>query len=299
MTSFAIAGIQIDAASGDNLGLIARQVAVARARFPWIDMILIGELCAYGPRVQAAQAMPGPAEHYLRALARRHRVWLLPGSLYEVYQGEVYNTAPVIDPEGEVIGRYRKMYPFLPYESGVSAGHEPLVFDVPGVGRFGVSICYDKWFPETTRALCWQGAEVILHPTLTNTIDREAELTLARAAALTNQCYFFDINTCGELGYGRSIIVGPEGEVLHEAGERQQIMPVMVDMEYVRRVRREGFRGLGQPLKSFRDAAMHFDAYQTGASSAALDGLGPLRMPPARNAAPVGPQAPNDDPGAA
>jgi predicted amidohydrolase len=83
------------------------------------------------------------------------------------------------------------MYPFEPYEQGVTPGEEFCVFDIPEVGRFGVSICYDMWFPETTRTLAWMGAEVILHPTMTGTIDRDAELAIVRASAVTNQVYFF------------------------------------------------------------------------------------------------------------
>ncbi len=87
--------------------------------------------------------------------------------MYELAGDHVYNTASVIDPAGEVVGRYRKMFPFEPYERGISAGDEFLVFDVPEVGRFGVSICYDTWFPEVPRTLAAMGAEVILRPTLT------------------------------------------------------------------------------------------------------------------------------------
>jgi predicted amidohydrolase len=84
-----------------------------------------------------------------------------------------------------------------------------VVFDVPGAGRIGISICYDMWFPETTRTLAAMGAEVILHPTMTDTIDREVELAIARSAAATNQLYFFDINGVGDGGTGRSIVVDP------------------------------------------------------------------------------------------
>ena len=80
--------------------------------------------------------------------------------------GGVYNTSLVIDPDGNVIRRYAKMFPFLPYEAGIAPGTEFCVFDVPQVGRFGLSICYDMWFPETTRQLTSQGVEVLLHPVL-------------------------------------------------------------------------------------------------------------------------------------
>jgi len=279
MTTFAIAGIQLDAPVADNLERIGHQVDKTMARFPWVRMIVLGELCVFGPRPSTAQSMPGPAETYLCSLARKHSVWLIPGSMYELANGNIYNTSPVIDPDGEVMARYRKMYPFLPFEKGVTGGAECLVFDVPEVGRFGLSICYDSWFPETTRTLAWLGAEVVLHPTLTNTIDRDLELSISRASAITNQCYFFDINSCGELAYGRSIIVGPEGDVIHQAGDAQEIIPVIVDFARVRRTRRNGLLGMAQPLKSFRDATLDFPPYEKGAVSATLEDLGELKMP--------------------
>ncbi len=61
------------------------------------------------------------------------------------------------------------------------------------------------------------GAEVILHPTMTGTIDREIELTIAQATAAINQCFFFDVNGLDSGGSGRSIVCGPDGRVLHEA----------------------------------------------------------------------------------
>lgn len=283
MTRFSIAAIQMDLPVADNVSAMARQVEVTKKRFPWVDMILFAELSAFGPRPQTAQPLPGPAEDYFRAVARRHRLWLVPGSLYEMEGATIYNTMSVIDPTGEVVARYRKMFPFLPYESGVSAGRDCVVFDIPQVGRFGLSICYDMWFPETTRSLAWMGAEVILHPSLTNTIDREAELSIARASAITNQCYFLDVNNCGDMAYGRSMIVGPEGDILHQAGEGAQIMPVTLDLDRVRDVRRHGVKGLGQPLKSFRDHRASFPPYHDGAVSAALNQLGPLRMVAARD----------------
>ena len=204
----------------------------------------------------------------------------MPGSLYERTADGVYNTAPVIDPRGNVVARYRKMFPFLPYEKGVRAGSEFTVFDVPGVGRFGVSICYDMWFPETTRTLAWLGAEAVIHPTLTNTIDRDVELSIVRASAAVNQCYFIDINCAGRLGFGRSTVVGPDGDVIHQAGTGHEIIPVELDFARVRRSRRLGLLGLGQMLKSFRDSTAQFPPYIEGhASSAALRDLGPLQMP--------------------
>ncbi len=286
MSTFAIAGLQLEAANGNNLDTIEREIDATLRRFPWIDLVLLGELNAFGADTANAVELPGPEEERLAAIARRHGIWLVPGSLFERAGEHIYNTAPVIAPDGRVIARYRKQYPWLPYERGVTAGSDPVVFDVPGVGRFGVSICYDMWFPETTRTLAWLGAEAILHPSLTSTIDRDAEIAIARASAVTNVCYFLDINLAGPLGVGRSVIAGPGGEVLYEAGKTREIMPVRLDFEAVRRIRRDGWHGLGQPLKSFRDGKRSFPPYAAGARSEALDALGPLER--AQRAAPGG-----------
>ncbi|MEQ8747063.1 carbon-nitrogen hydrolase family protein [Pyruvatibacter sp.] len=285
MTKFNIAGLQLSLGVGDNMAEITKQLTVMKARFPWVDMAVLSELSPHGPLATNAEAIPGPTENKFCDLAQRLGIWLVTGSIYEKAGDKIYNTASVIDPDGNVVGRYRKMYPFLPYEKGIAAGDDYLVWDVPGFGRFGLSICYDMWFPETTRNMVWMGAEVIIHPTLTNTIDRDMELTLARANAISNQCYFFDINGGGDLAYGQSIILGPEGDILHQAGRGTEIMPIPVDFERVRHVRREGSKNFGQPLKSFRDGPTNFPAYSEGpASSLSLRGLGKLEMPGADKA---------------
>ncbi|MCG6966044.1 MAG: carbon-nitrogen hydrolase family protein [Chromatiaceae bacterium] len=281
MTPFAIAGIQMRiSASHDNIAAMSHRLDILMARFPWVQMVLFSELAPFGPLPGHAQPLPGPAENAFREMAARHRVWLLPGSIFEDAGDRVYNTASVIDPLGNVVGRYRKMFPFQPYENHVAAGEHFLVFDVPDVGRFGVSICYDMWFPETSRTLASMGAEVILHPTMTDTIDRDVELSIARATAVTNQCYFFDINGVGDGGVGSSIIVGPAGYIIHQAGGGEEMIPVEINLSRVRREREVGIRSLGQPLKSFRDRPVDFPVYQhLPEFEAYLNSLGPLTKP--------------------
>ena len=141
----------------------------------------------------------------------------------------------------------------------------------------GELICSDMWFPETTRTMASMGAEVILHPTLTSTIDREVELCIARATAATNQCFMVDINGSGDGGSGRSIICGPAGDVLHQFGASEELVPLEIDLERVRRYREVGLRGLGQPLKSFRDNKIVFPVYAPGGKETSyLGNLGPL-----------------------
>jgi len=277
MTQFNIAGIQLDASATENSGKMSNQVDIACARFPSIEMIVFGELCTFGTRLENAQPKGGPAEIHFCALAKKHGIWLIPGSMYELCGDQIFNSAVVINPAGEIVTRCRKLFPFEPFERGITGGDEFTTFEVPGVGIFGVSICYDMWFPETTRTLVAKGAEIVIHPTLTNTLDREVELSIARANAAINQCYFFDINNTGELGYGRSIIASPEGKTLHQAGRGQELMPVNVDFELVRRVRENGSLGLGQLLKSFRDAKLSYPVYEGDCSSMpGFSNLGPL-----------------------
>ncbi|MGB8419208.1 carbon-nitrogen hydrolase family protein [Paraburkholderia sp.] len=282
MKRFAVAGIQMSvSAFEENLSQMNRYLAHVRHRFPWVDMVLFSELAAYGPSPSKAEEMPGATEARLCHMAATHGLWLIPGSLFERRDGLIYNTSPVIDPAGNVIARFRKMFPFRPYEQGTAAGNEFVVFDVPDAGRFGISICYDMWFPETTRTMAAMGAEVILHPTMTDTVDRDVELSIARASAAMNQVYFFDINGVGDGGLGRSIVVDPSGYVLHEAGRgTAEIIPIEIDFEKVRRERERGMRGLGQPLKSFRDREVEFPFYQRGvADESYLHSLGKLEKP--------------------
>jgi predicted amidohydrolase len=281
MHPFAIAGMQLALpAGGDNVGLMGQKLDHVLALYPWVQMVVFSELSAFGPNPASAVALPGPVEQRFQEMARRHQVWLLPGSVFEHVGDDVFNTAIVINPAGEVVGRYRKQFPFLPYELGVTGGNEFLVFDVPSVGRFGVSICYDMWFPETTRTLTSMGAEVILHPTMTNTIDREVELSIARATAAMFQTFVIDVNGAGGIGLGRSIFVGPYGDVIHQAGRTEEVIPIEIDLDRVRRSREFGLRGLGQPLKSFRDRRVQFDVYAEGSERASyLYQLGPLIRP--------------------
>ena len=282
MKRFAIAGVQMQvSAFGSNLDKMGSYIAHVKQRFPWVSMVVFSEFAGLGPNPMYAEPMPNDTEARLCELAAQHGLWLVPGSFFEKCDGLVYNTAPVIDPTGTVIARYRKMFPFRPYEQGIAAGHEFVVFDVPDAGRFGLSICYDMWFPETTRTLAAMGAEVILHPTMTDTVDRDIELSIARASAAMNQVYFIDVNGAGDGGTGRSIIVDPSGYVLHQAGPGSaEIMPVEIDFAKVRRERETGLRGLGQPLKSFRDREVDFAVYRRDSGADAyLYTLGPLVKP--------------------
>jgi len=280
MKPFSIAGVQMQvSASHSNVPVMKHQIDVMMAVYPWVQMVMFSELCNYGPLTYNAMEFPNSTEDEFREVAKKYGIWLIPGSMFEKKGELIYNTASVINPEGEIVGRYRKMFPFYPYESGVTGGDQFLIFDVPEIGRFGLSICYDMWFPETSRTLAVNGVEVILHPTLTATIDRDIELAIAQATAATNQCFVFDINGLGDGGTGRSIVCGPDGRVMHQASTGPELIPIEIDIERVQRSREMGVLRLGQPLKSFRERKVDFTIYDKTQRHPYLDSLGDLIKP--------------------
>jgi predicted amidohydrolase len=279
MTPFSIAGIQMWLTTQSNIEAMRQRLDLTMHLYPWVEMVMFSELACYGPLLQNAQPLPGTAEEAFQEMARKHRIWLVNGSMYERRDGAITNTTSIIDPDGEVIGRYRKMFPFTPLEQGVEPGTEFFWFDIENIGRFGVLNCYDMWFPETSRQLTASGVEVILHPVMTHTIDRDVDLAIAHATSAMMQCYVFDINGLGAGGNGQSAVYDPAGRLLHRADTTEQIIPVEIDLEQVRRSRQNGLRGLGQMMKSFRDRPASFPVYETGFDTSYLDSLGPLVQP--------------------
>lgn len=279
MQPFAIAGIQMQLGHGSNLDAMRHRIDLTMHLYPWVQMVMFSELACFGPLLHHAQPLPGAAEEELRTMARHHRIWLINGSMYERRQGVIYNTTSIINPDGDVIGRYRKMFPFTPLEQGVQPGDAFMVWDIENVGRFGLLNCYDMWFPETSRQLTAMGAEVILHPVMTHTIDRDIDIAVAHATSAMMQCYVFDINGLAAGGNGQSCVFDPSGRQLHRADATEQIIPIEIDLEQVRRSRERGIRGLGQMAKSFRDRPADFPVYGKEFDSAYLDSLGPVATP--------------------
>jgi predicted amidohydrolase len=286
MRPFAIAGIQMNLAHGSNIDAMRHRLDLTMHLYPWVQMVMFSELAVFGPLLQHAQPLPGTAEAAFQDMARHHRIWLINGSMYERREGGIYNTTSVINPDGEIVTRYRKMFPFVPLEQGVQPGTEFCVFDVPEAGRFGVLNCYDIWFPETSRQVSAMGAEVILHPVMTHTIDRDVDIAISHATSSMMQAYVFDVNGLGAGGNGRSCVFDPAGRALYQGDNSEQIIPIEVDFEQVRRSRERGIRGLGQMAKSFRDRPLQFPVYQPGFDTSYLDSLGAIATPHRADGAP-------------
>ena len=203
---------------------------------------------------ESAQSVEGPLVAQLAELAGDLGVWLIPGSIVEpAADGAIYNTAVVLSPQGKLVTSYRKMFPWRPTEP-YRPGDQFVVFEMPKVGRVGLSICYDAWFPEFSRQLAWLGAEVVVNLVKTTTVDRAQELVLARANAIVNQTFVLSVNCAGPIGVGQSVIVDPEGRVRVEAfGADAVIVTDVIDLDAVSLVREYGTAGTNRMWDQFRD----------------------------------------------
>lgn len=290
---FGIAAVQMSVVPWEADATIEKMADIAsniHKSFPWVQMVVYHELIVPGlvqfvtPEdkdwwKKNSEVIPGPLSERLCNLARHNRLWLIPGSMFEMEGDKLYNTSLVISPQGEIVCKYRKMFPWLPYEAGTSAGDQFCIFDVPNAGRFGLCICYDMWFPEVSRTLAWMGAEVILQPTLTPTSDRALELVMCQANAIFNQCYFVSVNGIGAWGGGRSTIVDPDGRLLQQAGTNQTVLTEILDLDHTTRTREFGTLGLAQTLKQLRDAGHKFPLYENGQiAKGSFNQLGALKF---------------------
>jgi formamidase len=259
MRTLSIAALQTAPVFRDpaaTLDLLRGRVLGTKAVVPDVDLLLLPELhLSAQPRLLDEQAsypdevaveLPGPLTEALGEIAAEAGVWLVPGTVFErAEDGRIHNTALAFSPAGELVARYRKVFPWQPHEE-CAPGDEFVIFDIPGVARVGLAICYDGNFPEAFRALAWMGAEVILQPTLTTTSDREAELVLARANAIANQLYVVNLNAASPAGLGRSLIVDPEGLVRRQAGNAEELLTDVLDVDAVTRVREHGTAGVSR-----------------------------------------------------
>lgn len=257
MSKLKVACLQLDLQKTDNLESILNSIEKTCKDHPSIELVVLSELAVGGAGALETRHPLNKYTEVFSKIAKDNNIWLIPGSFYENYNNQVFNTAPVFDPNGKLITKARKIYPWLPYEEHVDSSSNFCVFEIPNKGIVGIHICYDLWFPETSRQLALNGAELIINPTLTPTDDREIETIMVRATAAQQQAYYIDVNSCGDQGCGMSIASDPEGSVLHLASNEEDIFFIEIDFEFARNSRIEGFMGLGQNLKSYRDNPVH------------------------------------------
>jgi formamidase len=239
-----------------TLNVLSERAPAVKAAVPHAQLLILPELHlsavpglldeSDGYADSVAVELPGPLTERLGEIARATELWIVAGSVYERSdEGHVHNAAVVISPEGELAARYRKVFPWRPTEHS-TPGDGFVTFDIPDVGRLGLAICYDGFFPEVMRQLAWLGAELVVQPTLTTTSDRQAELVAARANAIFNQLYVVNVNAAQPAALGRSLVVDPEGLVRAQAGEGEELLTDVLDLEAVERVRRFGVGGVSR-----------------------------------------------------
>ena len=260
---------------GEPVSAFADEVKAALETKPDSKLVVFPELHLFGDgnpdrqRTEAlqdsAEPLDGPRVKELQQLAADLGIWLVPGSVCERGpEGQLFNTQLVLSPKGELAGYYRKIFPWRPFEP-YDPGDRFTTVDLAGIGRVGLNICYDAWYPEVSRQLAWMGAELILNVVKTTTPDRRQELVLAKANAIVNQVFVVSVNCAGPIGQGKSIIVDPEGNTITEAdGDAPVLLTADLDLAAVEHVRTHGTENLNRPWSQFRDgeAAVELPVYQ-------------------------------------
>lgn len=211
-----------------------------------------------------AEPIPGPSTQFYSALAKEHGVVIVTSLFEKRAAGLYHNTAVVIEKDGTIAGKYRKMH--IPDDP---AYYEKFYF-TPGdigfhpidtsVGRLGVQVCWDQWYPEGARLMAMQGAELLIYPTAIGYAanddeaeqqrQREAWTTVMRGHAVANGLPVIAVNrvgyeedpshqTEGIQFWGSSFVAGPQGEILYRADEKEEVKTIItIDMDRCEQVRR-------------------------------------------------------------
>jgi N-carbamoylputrescine amidase len=252
-----------------NLDFITEQIEAASAQ--GAQLILLQELhnnryfCQIeeAANFDLAETIPGPTTERLAELAREKKLVIVASLFEKRAPGLHHNTAVVLDSDGSLAGRYRKMH--IPDDPGY---HEKFYF-TPGdlgfrpietrIGRLGVLVCWDQWYPEAARLMALAGADILLYPTAIgwDSRDDEAEqrrqldawMTVQRGHAIANALPLLACNRCGTEPdpsgaaagirfWGNSFICGPQGELLARAGEEPELILTTVERKKTEDLRR-------------------------------------------------------------
>ncbi len=236
------AAIQMQPALMDpaaNLAKVTSSIREAHARgaqiaaFP--ECALTGYALSAEESIAIAERIPGPRTEQLTHVCHEVDMLAVVGTIEADEEGRCFNSAVLIGPRG-VIGRYRKTHlPFLGVDRYLAAGDSLGPPVVTAAGRLGMLICYDLRFPEPARVLALANAQVLILPTAWPASARLYPEFMARARAAENGFYLVAANRIGEERgthyLGRSLIVGPDGEVLAEAApDREEMLIAEVDL---------------------------------------------------------------------
>jgi N-carbamoylputrescine amidase len=208
-----------------------------------------------------AETIPGPSTEFFGNLAKQYGVVIVTSLFERRSTGLYHNTAVVLEKDGSIAGKYRKMH--IPDDPGYyekfyftpgDIGFQPIQ---TSIGKLGVLVCWDQWYPEAARLMALHGAELLIYPTAigydTNDTKEEQERqrmawqTVQRGHAVANGLPVITVNRVGseksensEIPFwGTSFVAGPQGELLYEAPTDQEVETVVeVDMQRSEQVRR-------------------------------------------------------------
>ncbi len=257
-----IAVIQLGATADKSRNLrkaviLIRQAILRRAR-----LILLPEVFIFRGRIRTrkdiravAETVPGESLKPLMALAKRHKVFILAGSIYEkaAGTGKAYNTSVLIDQRGAIKAKYRKIHLFeavlgnkrIREADCFAAGHKVVMARAEGF-KLGLSVCYDLRFPEMYRKYAVLGAHAVCVPSaFTYETGKAHWEVLVRSRAIENRCYILAPNQVGKSGkgvrhYGHSMIVGPWGEILAMAsGDKEEIIYAQLNLNDIKAARQK------------------------------------------------------------
>lgn len=211
-----------------------------------------------------AEPIPGPSTDFFGELARQHGIVLVISLFERRAPGLYHNTAVVLEKDGTIAGKYRKMHiPDDPayyekfYFTPGDMGFHPIT---TSVGKLGVQVCWDQWYPEGARLMALQGADLLIYPTAIGyessdtpgeqTRQREAWTTVQRGHAVANGLPVITVNRVGHEAdpsgqtkgitfWGSSFVAGPQGELLAQASmQDEEVVVVTVDLHRSECVRR-------------------------------------------------------------
>jgi predicted amidohydrolase len=232
------AAIQFNVKQGDvDANLAYVREALHRAAAKGASLAVLPEMWssgfAYRDLNRLALRTAGVVDELL--LLSRELKLVVVGSMPEPNGDKVFNSIYVVD-NGVLAGIYRKIHLFslLGEDRAFSGGDSWLLADT-SIGKVGVIICYDLRFPELSRRLAIEGAQVLCVPAQWPKPRQEHWRTLLRARAIENQLFVVACNTCGTVGkldfFGMSMIIDPKGELLAEAGESEGEIIAELDMQ--------------------------------------------------------------------
>jgi predicted amidohydrolase len=246
---FRVACAQMDIALGNkeaNLETAAKMVKEAAQN--QVDLIVFPELFQTGYCLDKADLLAEPPKGHtvelLRDLAGRFRIFIIAGSILEKRDHGIFNTCYLIGKDGKLLGNYDKVHLFPPFDENryLTAGNSIPIFKT-GLGLFGAIICFDIRFPELTRRLALNGAQVIFCPAEFPAERIAVWATLLRARAIENQVFVVGCNRAGSDGRhlfgGHSAIIHPDGRTLAQATNSPQLIDATITLDDIELIRKE------------------------------------------------------------